>query len=207
MYYCDDSKTSCAEIVLDFLKHINFKIESKIALALLAAILVDTGHFRYGNEGSLLSVSELLKIGKIRLIDVFQLVGSNGTYDISQRIAHLKGGQRLRFRQHHGFIVVVSQLSSYEASMCKHLIILGADVAFVGSQHEQQFRISSRASGKIVEKGFHLGEFLQKIGKTINCEGGGHAGAAGLNGVGDVEMVLNMCLSRFGAASRSFDVL
>ncbi len=72
----------------------------------------------------------------------------------------------------------------------------GADVAFVGSQRDERFRISARAKQDIVRKGLHLGRLLDEVGGETDNSGGGHAGAAGLTGVGDVEAVLNMCMSR-----------
>jgi nanoRNase/pAp phosphatase (c-di-AMP/oligoRNAs hydrolase) len=196
LYYCDETKSSCAEIIFELLKLIGHNISNEVISVILAAIIVDTSHFKYANVDSIVAISELLKIGNVRLSEVFEMLGNNIIEDNSQRIAHLKGAQRLRFRQYRGFIIAVSQLSSNEASMCKYLLILGADVAFVGAQRENQFRISSRASGKMVKMGIHLGEFFQELSTDIGSEGGGHAGAAGLNGVGDVEMVLNFCMDK-----------
>jgi len=196
LYYCDETKSSCAEIIFELLKLIGHNISNELISVILAAIIVDTGHFKYANIDSVIAISELLKLGDVRLSDVFEMLGNIVIEDNSQRIAHLKGAQRLRFRQYRGFIIAVSQLSSNEASMCKHLLMLGADIAFVGAQRENQYRISSRATGKLLEMGIHLGEFFQELSTDIGSEGGGHAGAAGLNGVGDVEMVLNFCMDK-----------
>jgi nanoRNase/pAp phosphatase (c-di-AMP/oligoRNAs hydrolase) len=196
LYYCDESKSSCAEIILDLLEHINFKITSKIALALLVAIVADTGHFKYANPQSFINFAKLLEIGKLNTTDILDVLNKSETYDISHRIAHLKGAQRLRFQQSYGYLIASSQLSSFEASMCKHLIILGADVAFVGAQRDFEVRISGRATSELVDKGLHLGEFFQDLGSDLSCDGGGHPGAGGLNGIGDAENILNMCIKK-----------
>lgn len=44
--------------------------------------------------------------------------------------------------------------------------------------------------------GFHLGKLLEDVGVETRNDGGGHGGAAGLVGVGDVEAVLNICMQR-----------
>ena len=46
----------------------------------------------------------------------------------------MKGGQRLRFERVGEHIVAISLGSSFESSVCKSMLGLGADVAFVVSQ-------------------------------------------------------------------------
>jgi nanoRNase/pAp phosphatase (c-di-AMP/oligoRNAs hydrolase) len=92
--------------------------------------------------------------------------------------------------------VAISLGSSHESSVCKALLGIGADVAFVGSQRDEKFRISARARQDLVRKGMHLGKILDEVGGETSSSGGGHAGAAGLTGTGDVEALLNICLSR-----------
>lgn len=196
LYYCDDSKTSCAELILEFLEFINFKITPQIGLALLIAILSDTGHFKYANNDTFINFAHILKISNLTMADVLKLMEDNDDIEISQRIAHLKGAQRLRYSKINEYIVVISQLSSFEASMCKKLLALGADIVFVGAQHNEHVRISARTSNDLVKNGLHLGEFFQSLGHELSCEGGGHAGAAGLNGIGDVEFILNTCVNK-----------
>ena len=182
-YYCDDSKSSCAELVLELLDFIKFDLTQRSILAILVGILADTGQFKYANHDSFVNFARLLDLGKLTMADVLTIFGESEQKGISQRIAHLKGAQRLRFQRLNGYLVAVSQLSSFEAAMCKKLIDLGADVAFVGSQHGDEVRISARASNELVNKGLHLGEFFQSLGSDLLIEGGGHAGAAGLNGI------------------------
>jgi len=195
IYYCDETKSSCSEIIFELLEFMKFKITRKTALALLAGIVADTGNFRYANIQSFKSFINLLEQSNLTMGEVLKIFNNIDTQNISQRIAHLKGAQRLKFKQYSNLLIVISQLSSYEASMSKNLIILGADVAFVGAQRGENVRISGRASSELVKLGLHLGTFLQKISAELSCEGGGHAGAAGMNGIGDVEMMLNACMN------------
>jgi hypothetical protein len=72
----------------------------------------------------------------------------------------------------------------------------------VGSQRGEEFRISGRANQTLVGAGLHLGNLFSEIGSENGCEGGGHDGAAGLSGMGDVEAFLHIC-SRFAKSTIS----
>jgi len=203
LYYCDEEKSSCAEIIFELLESIDFVITQKMTLALLLAILTDSGHFKYATSETLMNFAKLLELGNLKANDVFDVLENSNKMHNSQRIAHLKGAQRLKFEQINKYLVASTMLSSYEASMCKFLINLGADIAFVGAQRDDHVRISGRATNELVNSGLHLGEFFKEISNELACEGGGHDGAAGLNGIGDVEMILNACMNKIAHILRS----
>ena len=48
----------------------------------------------------------------------------------------------------------------------------------------------------MVRRGFNLGEIIKDIGTETDNDGGGHDGAAGLSGVGDIEAMLHICMQR-----------
>jgi len=123
--------------------------------------------------------------------------------DISERVAQLKGGQRMRFERVGQYVVAISQGSSFESSVCKALLNLGADLAFVASQRDEEFRLSARARQDLVRKGLHLGQLLGNVGEETDNDGGGHGGAAGLVGVGDAEAILNICMQKSMAYLRT----
>jgi len=112
--------------------------------------------------------------------------------DISERVSQLKGAQRLKYWKVGEFIVAISQGSAFEASVCKSLLNLGADIVFVGSQRGPQFRVSARATAELVRQGLHLGRLMGDVGSETTNGGGGHPGAAGITGTGDVEAILNI---------------
>jgi bifunctional oligoribonuclease and PAP phosphatase NrnA len=193
-YLCDDSKRSCAEMVLDMLERAKCPIDRKMALALCAGILTDTGHFRYANAASMRAFARLMEVADLGMEEVLTLTES--PTDISERVAQMKGGQRMRFERVGEYIVAVSQGSSFESSVCKSLLYLGADIAFVASQRNDEFRLSARAKQDLVKKGLHLGQLLGDVGQETDNDGGGHGGAAGLVGVGDAEAILNICMHK-----------
>jgi len=192
MYHCDDTRSSCSEIVYELLKVAGKKPDRSVALALLFGMLTDSGYFKFAKPSTLVTFAELMNAGKVQMDEVMGLVDLET--DISERISQLKGAQRLKYWKVGRHIVAMSQGSAFEASVCKSLISLGADVAFVGSQRGEQFRISARATQAVVRKGLHLGRLLGAVGSETTNGGGGHPGAAGITGVGDVEAILNICV-------------
>lgn len=194
VYYCDDSKRSCAEIIYDLLKEAELGVGEDVGLALLAGMLTDSGHLSYATPSLLHTFAEILERTGLNMDEIVDLIDLDP--DISERISQLKGAQRLRFERSDGFIVATSFGSAFESSVCKAIINLGADVAFVGSQRDENFRVSARARPDVVRMGLHLGKLLGDVGSETSNDGGGHGGAAGLVGVGDVEAILNICLQR-----------
>lgn len=193
-YYCDDSKRSCAEIVYQMLKQARIPIERETGLALLAGMLTDSGHFKYATPALMTCFAEIMQDKGIDIDEVYRLTDVEP--DLSERIAQLKGSQRLRFERIGEYLVVCSYGSAFESSVCKALLGIGGDVAFVGSQRGEQFRVSARARQDVVRLGLHLGKLLEDVGSETANDGGGHGGAAGLVGIGDVEAILNICMTR-----------
>ncbi len=190
IYYCDDSKASCAEIVYELLKAANSEPDRDTALAMMTGILTDTGNFKYARPGSMIAFAELMELHRIGMDEAVGLVSLD--VELSEKISQLRGAQRLKYWKVGSRVVAISQGSAFEASVCKSLLHLGADIAFVGSQRGDAFRISARATSEMVRAGVHLGKLLNGIGTETSNGGGGHPGAAGISGVGDVEAMLNI---------------
>jgi nanoRNase/pAp phosphatase (c-di-AMP/oligoRNAs hydrolase) len=153
-------------------------------------MLTDSGYFKFAKPETLITFAEIMSIHRTPMDEVMGLVDVD--QDISERISQLKGAQRLKYWKVGDYIVAVSQGSAFEASVCKALMAIGADIVFVGSQRGDQFRISARATQAVVRKGVHLGKLLGGVGSETTNGGGGHPGAAGLTGTGDVEAILNI---------------
>jgi nanoRNase/pAp phosphatase (c-di-AMP/oligoRNAs hydrolase) len=201
LYYCDDTKSSCCEIAYELVKISGKSLPRNAALALLVGILTDSGHFRYGNRDTLLTFSEIMSEYNIGMREPIELI--EGEMDLSEKISQLKGAQRLKYTRVERFIIATSFGSAYEASVSKALIQMGADIAFVGSQRGEDFRISARASPQMIEMGIHLGKLLEGIGKETSNGGGGHPAAAGLSGKGDVKQMLDLCVTNARKALRT----
>jgi hypothetical protein len=138
----------------------------------------------------MITFAELMQLHGIDMDEAMRLVYMEA--DPSEKISQLRGAQRLKYWKIGRRIVAISQGSAFEASVCKALVHLGADIAFVGSQRGETFRISARATSEMVREGVHLGKLLNGVGSETSNGGGGHPGAAGISGVGDVEAMLNI---------------
>jgi nanoRNase/pAp phosphatase (c-di-AMP/oligoRNAs hydrolase) len=196
LYYSDENKTSCAEIIYEILKLGEIQINHPIGLSLCAGILTDSGKFNYANFETLRTFSDIMKEAKVTMEEVLSLFSVEHETDYSKRISRLKGASRLKYESINRNIIATSIVGAFESSVCGALLNLGADCAFVGTQRELEFRISARASQSLVKSGLHLGNMLNSIGRENNCEGGGHDGAAGIFGIGDVEAMLNILAIR-----------
>jgi nanoRNase/pAp phosphatase (c-di-AMP/oligoRNAs hydrolase) len=193
-FVCDDKKVACCELVYDIAVASGIEMSRNAGMALLCGMLTDSGHFSYANSDMLRTFAELLDVTGIKMDEVMDLPRSE--VGMSERVAIMKGMERSKFDRVGDMIVATSYGGSFEASVCKALLYAGADVVFVGSQRDERFRLSARADQEMVRRGIHLGEIMKDIGNETITDGGGHGGAAGLSGTGDVEAMLHICMHR-----------
>jgi len=193
-FYCDNKKVSCCEIAYEIVKSKGIALPKDALMALLGGMLTDSGHFQHANPALLRAFSEILEVGGIYMDEAIMLTRSS--VSVSERVAMLKTIGRLKFDRVGDMLVSVSSGGSFEASSCRSMMISGADVAFVGSQRMDEFRLSARATQDIVRRGIHLGDILADIGRETDNDGGGHGGAAGISGKGDIDAILSICMSR-----------
>ena len=126
--------------------------------------------------------------------------------NMSERVAAMKAVGRSKFDRVGDMLVAVSNGSSFEAASCRALMASGADVVFVGSQREDEFRVSARTTQEMVRRGLRLDTLLGELSQETATDGGGHGGAAGMTGTGDVEAMLHMCLEKTMDAFRQIKV-
>ncbi|MEW5937107.1 MAG: DHHA1 domain-containing protein [Candidatus Thermoplasmatota archaeon] len=191
MYHTDPTKASCAEVVVDLLKPLGIKPEA--ALAALYGILADTGGLKHAGTDTFRAFAELLAISGTSAEQVFAFF-SELPEDISERIARLKGAQRMRFERTGEIIIGTSIVGAHEGEVCRALLQLGCDAAFVGSQECEHIRVSARANHKALSAGIDLDNLMRTIAQEMGWKGGGHPGAAGLSGQGDAEAATNICV-------------
>ena len=195
-YHSDPGKRSCAEIIYHLLRRTGYPIPPLAITMLLAGILTDTGHLTFAAPETLITMAEILGQSEVSLEEVHNALNTRNE-NYSKRIAKLKAAQRLKLEEHRGVLITSSEVNAFEGDAARALLQLGGDVAFVASTRKEEYRISGRANPSLVKRGVHLGTFLGELGAGVNGEGGGHAGAAGLNGTGDAAEVLHLCCERF----------
>ncbi len=194
--FVDEDATSTCELVWRMMCKLPEGSEERIGLALLTGIIGDSGNFHHAKPSTMLSASEIMRASGLGLDRAFGIFHIDGHDEISQRTSRLKGGQRMRYLRKGGWIVAVTQVSSYEANVARGLLNLGADISFVASQKKENFRITARANPKALATGLHLGHFFRDIVGEMGGDCGGHDGAAGMTGIGESEAILNICSER-----------
>lgn len=182
IYIVDDTASSTSELLYGLIRGAGLKINSKIGEALLLGILSDSSRLRFASPDTIKIVSEILDAPGVDYRRVQSLL--EVPEDISRKIAHLKSASRMKLHRVGDFLVVTTEVGSFNSSVAKALITLGADCAFVGTKKKDEVQISARADEKFIRKtGLNLGrDIMREVGQSIDGEGGGHAGAAGAMG-------------------------
>ncbi|MFX0053972.1 MAG: bifunctional oligoribonuclease/PAP phosphatase NrnA [Promethearchaeota archaeon] len=178
----DSNASSTCELVIGLYDDLGIPLSPSVANLLLAGMIFDTRRFFHSGRESFQLAMKLMDAGADYDLCVRALVIKP---DRSERIARLKAAGRLQIHDMGGWIVAVSKIGAYEASACRALIEIGADVAIVaGKTSKGVVRFSSRSSRQFSsETGVNLGtDVMEPIGSIIGGEGGGHVNAAGANG-------------------------
>jgi len=188
----NEEASSTCEIVYNFYKETNLKPGLNEAKALFLGIAFDTRHFVLANSSTLKNIAELVDLG-VNVREVLPKLSL--PMDFSERVARLKACKRTRLFRINEWIIAFSHVSAYQASAARALIDLGAHAAVVAGQKNKDIEMSLRASYEFNQKtGIHLGKDIAKpLGEYLHGMGGGHATAAGINGVADVETGLKRC--------------
>jgi nanoRNase/pAp phosphatase (c-di-AMP/oligoRNAs hydrolase) len=189
----NEEASSTCEIVYNFFKELNLKPGENEAKALFLGIAFDTRHFVLANSSTLKSIAELIDAG-VNAQETLSLLSL--PMDFSERVARLKACRRAKLFKVGEWIIAFSHVSAYQASAARAIIDLGAHVAVVAGQKNENLEISLRCVREFHEKtDIHLGRDIAKpLGEYLHGMGGGHATAAGVNGVGDIETGLKRCL-------------
>lgn len=192
-YFVDEKATSASEIVYKILEKQGFNLDKKTATCLAAGIVTDSAFFKAANLETFLNLSKILEKNKINFEEVLNIIEM--PVPISEKIAKLKGMQRLKIYRVKDFLIITTNASAFESSIASSLISLGADVVFV--MNEKKIRIESKAKRWLQTKGFHLGRHIMpRAGEILEGEGGGHACAAGASGkkTENLDKALDKCV-------------
>ncbi|MCK4327575.1 MAG: DHH family phosphoesterase [Candidatus Diapherotrites archaeon] len=193
----DEAAVSTTQIIYSLLKEMDEPLTKETALAVCAGIVTDSANFIAATPEAFGVLAESLTETKASFQEVLKLIAA--PREQAEKIARLKGAQRLKITREGGYIIVASHVSSFEGSVARSLLRLGADVSFVAAAKEGEARISARARDDLVKKGLHLGrDILPSIAELIGGDAGGHAAAAGANGVNPdaLDDALSICVSK-----------
>ncbi len=173
------SRPSASEIISSLYNMFDYCPSPGIATLLLSGILYDSRRFLNVVPDTFNQVYYLIdKCGADYSNALAALAPPPQEY--SERIAHLKALQRLEiYRLGEDIIIVLTNVGSYESSVARLLIELGADIAFVVSGDKKQSRIVARARKSTAERlGINLAALLSELADKIGGSGGGHVLAA-----------------------------
>lgn len=192
----NENAPSTCEVVYDFFKQANIKPNIDEALALFLGIAFDTRHFVFSNASTLKTLSELCDIG-VNPQEALAMLAL--PMDFSERVARMKACRRAKLVKIDKWIIAFSYVSAFQASAARALVDLGSHASAVAGKRNGTIEISFRCTREFYnETGIHLGKDIAKpVGELLQGMGGGHAAAAGANGVGDIKSGIKHCLRLF----------
>lgn len=179
----DNKVQANCEIVVAMYQALGKVPGARVNRALMAGVLFDSANLRYARNGTIRVVNTLLDSGLA--IEEFRGLMSE-SMDVSERIARLKAGMRCSLTRLSDVILAASEVSTFEASACRGLISLGADISVVLAENKGDVRISARQTGECHKAhGVNLATVMRGIAGTIGGTGGGHELAAAASGSRD----------------------
>ncbi len=169
----DDTAASTTELISVILDQLSVRVSREIASMGIMGILYDTGWLR--------------RIGSYTLPALEYLVGQGGSPiqvkmvepDFSERYARVKAAARLHpTRICRDLIIAITHVGSFESSVARSLIELGADIVVVVGGGLGKARVSVRVSHRALKMGVEARKLAVFIGEKYGGEGGGHPQAA-----------------------------
>ncbi|MFI5421404.1 MAG: bifunctional oligoribonuclease/PAP phosphatase NrnA [Nitrososphaerales archaeon] len=174
----DSHSTSTCEIIArGFPPNIFIK---EIARILLTGLMFDSQHLGLANERTLEAALTLVRAGA-DISDSKRILRYKP--DRSELLARLKAAQRLQFEECNGYLIVRSEVSSFQASVARMLVEIGADVAIAYGENGEETRMSARSSQIFYrQSGIDLALEIRKAAGHFMIEGGGHSTASSISG-------------------------
>lgn len=186
-----NDRSSTCEIMVDIFEKNSIVISSDIANLLLTGMIFDTRRFYFADSTTLQTVLRLIDYGADYDKCIRALLMRP---ERSERIARLKAAGRVKIHTIGDWLLATSKIGAFEASACRAFIEMGADVAIVGGiPSKRVVRISSRSTREFSTiTGVNLGtDIMEPLGLIIGGKGGGHANAAGANGVKNLDEAID----------------
>ncbi len=193
----DEGATSAAEVVFSIFQDLGAKVDRGVAQALLEAIMFDSSHLAIASSAGLRAVVALMDAGADVALARREL---RSEPDYGEVLAKLKGAQRLKIYRAGEWVVASSRVGSFQAHVARSLIYLGADLAVVGGESEEETRVSMRSTQRLAEvAGLHLGtQVAGEVSRRLGGHGGGHATAASFTTAVGEDEALGETLRRLG---------
>ncbi|MFX1454779.1 MAG: bifunctional oligoribonuclease/PAP phosphatase NrnA [Promethearchaeota archaeon] len=190
----NDESSSTAELILNLFNQYSQKLPIPYRYLLVTAILTDSGFLKYGNNNTIQNLSILLD-DDVNIQDIQMFLDRD--IDISERIAQIKGLQRVELIREGNFLIGITNVSSFGAKVASTLIKIGFDIVLTHSIDKEKTLINGRAKKSICLKtGLHMGKIFEEISESYGGNGGGHDGAAALTFNKDFEFILKKIIKK-----------
>jgi nanoRNase/pAp phosphatase (c-di-AMP/oligoRNAs hydrolase) len=198
-----ENYTSTSEIVVDLYKEFQIPLKKPIRYLLIGGLVIDSGYLKFANKHTHKAMAFLLE-DDIQYQDILSMLKVEP--HISEKIAKIKGAQRVELLREDDWLIGVSHVSSFEASVANTLLKIGFDISIVISERKDECRVSLRAKQKVCEQsGLHLGKMLEKLSKDLDAVGGGHDGAASIKMNKKEPNIKNIILEKVKEALSNID--
>lgn len=187
----DTHASSASEVVFQLAESASIKVSRETAKALLLGIMADSQFLTIASNGTISSVDRLCALGadveKARSVLRIRR-------DASESIARIKASKRAAYYRAGEWIVAVTTVGSFQASVARALIDVGADLAMALGEVGEETRASLRATQIFKEKsGLHLGtDICKAFSERLGGAGGGHPTAASMNVPAKPDVVTKM---------------
>ncbi len=165
--------SSTCEIVYKACREARLTLPRKLEIALLAAILTESGFLRIARCGTFSVVAEVCR-GGVRLKEVLPLLKREKV--ASERIAVLKALKRMEAYRSGDWMLALSRVGSYHSEATRALRDLQMDFTAVGDDLDSGCKIHIRLSPRFVETfGFTAGgDIVNILSEEFGGQGGGH---------------------------------
>ncbi len=189
----DESATSTSEVIYDILLALNLPVSKALAQVLLTGVFFDSQHLKLADHHTVRKVAELCGRGA-SIRGSVELLGVSR--DRSERIARLKGAQRLILHRLDDWIIGCTEVRSYQASVARSLLDLGADLGVAAGEIGGETRCCLRSTQLFCKAlGVHLGvDVAEKVAEILGGAGGGHPTAASFSVDAGFEVVVKSVL-------------
>lgn len=173
----DENATSTGEVVCSLFRELQVKPTPRAAQALLEAVMFDSSHLAIASEDALRAAVTLIDAGA-DLQEARRDLRSEPDY--GEVLAKLKGAQRLKILRAGDWVLATSMVGSFQAHVARSLVFLGADIAVVAGNTDDETRVSMRSTQRFYDATkIHLGtQVAEELGNALRGHGGGHSTAA-----------------------------
>ncbi|MFH1199820.1 MAG: DHH family phosphoesterase, partial [Candidatus Micrarchaeota archaeon] len=175
-YYCDESKSSCSEIIADVAVALGRRLNGRQASLLALGVLSDSARLKSASSGTVISLAGLLAQSPADFADLQSVLDVHHTP--FERIEAIQSVQSASIERKGDAVAAFCAVKSHEHNAAEALVSLGADIAV--ALNGANGKISVIKGGNPAVAAVHCGELARAVAGEFGGSGGGHEMVAGL---------------------------